>query len=78
MTTIRRNTKKAKAIIEAMTGVRTYSLGNDFEGSDFLEGAKAWIQNKLSSGAKLSHSHGDFYTVSVHSNLWYEFESEGK
>lgn len=85
MKTIRRNTKKAKAIINNAKEVRVYSLGNCFNGSNFTNGnipaedcsqvAIDWITKKMEDGAKLTHSHDNFYSVTVHSNLWYEFES---
>lgn len=76
VTTIRRNTKLGKQILTAPAEVHAYSLNNGFSGSD-LEVSRfvAMMANNIANGQDFSIRTGTrpgWYTVQLHSNLWYE------
>jgi hypothetical protein len=84
MRTVRRNSNEAKDVIALSEKVTVYSLENGFRGevvnSDALAGCRAWIwklylETKL---GKMRQTDRKRYTVTIHSNLWYEIETYRK
>jgi hypothetical protein len=69
--TIRRNTKRARAVFETATGCRAYSLSNYFRGEE-VDAAYAKEALDKFPFAKLTETGDGRFVVHVHSNLWYE------
>ena len=74
--TVRRNTNLGKQILTAPAEVHAYSLGNGFSGNEVeVPRFVAMMANNIASGQDLSIRTGPragWYTVQLHSNLWYE------
>jgi hypothetical protein len=67
MATIRKNTKAHAEAISSAKAITCYSLNNDFLGKQ-VESIPAFV---VETG-KLK-TDGGKYTLTLHSNLWYEF-----
>jgi hypothetical protein len=72
MKTISRNSKKLTAIFDNARNCRVYTLDNGFIGKDCTNGAAEAAYQQFSK-AKLREVAAGTYTVTVHSNLWFEF-----
>jgi len=88
---INKTSKLARAILGKVKNVRVYSLSNNFSGEAMAEVPVRWRDNQLVNctqpevltenlhsirSARL-YNQGNHYVIHVHSNLWYEFESDG-
>lgn len=77
--TIAKGTKDAQAVMAAAVEATAYSLSNGFSGAPVDLGH---VRHMLASNrhAKLRHDYRGrrgFFTVSVHSNLWYSLRTVG-
>jgi hypothetical protein len=77
MTTIPRSHKKRfNAVLTNAEEVKRYDLDSSFVGVPTANVAPINALERYNF-AKLQHKEGNKYVVHVHSNLWYEFTSEG-
>jgi hypothetical protein len=74
--TIAKNTNKAKQIVANAKDIRCYSLENGFSGKPMTSGPALLTEELNSFRVKLVAGENGFYTINVHSNLWYTFRSQ--
>jgi hypothetical protein len=74
MKTIRKNSKEFMQVLTSK-GWNVYSLGNSFSGEPVDSSYDLFAQYKDRKNAKLTYRNG-FYSLYVHSNLWYEKKEE--
>ena len=82
MTTIRRNTKRFRAVLENAKNIKVFTLDNGFVAQDLPEIAgREYMQDVLNRypDTKLLDNKGMSsryeYTVHIHSNRWYGFDN---
>ena len=75
MKTISRSaTRQIAALQQQLTACRVFTLENYFHGKP-VDPAFAWKALAANRSARLTDNENGTYTVSVHSNCWYEMRA---
>lgn len=76
--TIRRNAhKKIEAIIKSAVSLKTYTLSNNFSGSEDThpEAIRSMMNHVLSFKPSINQTSENSYTFQMHSNWWVEIKT---